>query len=79
MVQELTAENFKEQTMDTLEESTFNAQFPSGAPQKLESLITKELREKACYNIHESFEKKLTEQIKAEAVDFVNKIKLLLK
>ncbi len=46
----------------------------------IETLGTsKELREKACYNIHESFEKKLVEQIKEEAVDFANKIKMLLK
>ena len=45
----------------------------------IETLGTsKELREKACYNIHESFEKKLAEQIREEAVDFANKIKLLL-
>lgn len=41
--------------------------------------ISKELREKACYDIHEQFEKKLAEQIREEAVDFANKIKLLLE
>ena len=41
--------------------------------------ISKELREKACYDVHESFEKKLAEQIREQAVDFANKIKLLLK
>jgi uncharacterized protein (UPF0332 family) len=41
--------------------------------------ISKELREKASYNVHESFEKKLAEQVKEDAVDFVNKIKVLLK
>lgn len=41
--------------------------------------VSKELREKACYNVHESFEKRLAEQIKEQAVDFANKIKLLLK
>jgi len=41
--------------------------------------VSKELREKACYDVHESFEKKLTEQIRGQAVDFANKIKLLLK
>ncbi len=40
---------------------------------------SKELREKACYNVHESFEKRLAENIKEQAVDFANKIKLLLK
>ncbi len=40
---------------------------------------SKELREKACYNLHESFEKMLAEQIREEAVDFANKIKLLLE
>src|SRR3989344_2635130 len=33
----------------------------------------------AIYDAHESFEKKLAEQIREEAVDFANKIKLLLK
>ncbi len=41
--------------------------------------VSKELREKACYDVHESFEKRLAEQIREEAVDFANKIKLLLK
>src|SRR3989344_3406391 len=41
--------------------------------------VSKELREKACYDVHESFEKKLAEQIREQAVDFANKIKLLLK
>lgn len=46
----------------------------------IETLGTsKELREKACYNVHESFEKKLAEDIKEQAVDFANKIKVLLK
>ncbi len=40
--------------------------------------ISKELREKACYNVHESFEKKLCENFKEQAVDFVNKIKGML-
>ncbi len=40
---------------------------------------SKELREKACYDVHEQFEKKLAEQIKEEAVDFANKIKILLR
>ena len=39
----------------------------------------KELREKACYDIHEHFEKKLAEQVREQAVDFANKIKLLLR
>ncbi len=41
--------------------------------------VSKELREKACYDIHESFENKLAEQIREQAVNFANKIKLLLK
>jgi len=41
--------------------------------------VSKELREKACYDVHESFEKKLAEQIREQAVDFANKIKILLK
>ena len=40
--------------------------------------ISKELREKACYNVHESFEKQLAEQIREQAVDFANKIKSLI-
>tara|TARA_Y100000310_G_C20642986_1_gene794990 strand:- start:868 stop:1410 length:543 start_codon:yes stop_codon:yes gene_type:complete len=40
---------------------------------------SKELREKACYDIHESFERRLAENIREQAVDFANKIKLLLK
>jgi len=41
--------------------------------------VSKELREKACYNVHEMFEKRLAEQIREQAVDFANKIKLFLK
>ena len=41
--------------------------------------VSKELREKACYDVHEMFEKRLAEQIKKQAIDFVNKIKTLLK
>jgi len=41
--------------------------------------FSKELREKACYGIHETFEKQLAEQIKEQAVEFVNKIKELLR
>jgi len=41
--------------------------------------VSKELREKACYDVHESFEKKLAEQIREQTVDFTNKIKFLLK
>ncbi|MBI2632454.1 hypothetical protein HYW75_05600, partial [Candidatus Pacearchaeota archaeon] len=41
--------------------------------------VSKELREKACYDVHELFEKKLAEQIREETVNFANKIKLLLK
>lgn len=40
---------------------------------------SKELREKACYNVHESFERKLAEQIQEQAVDFANKIRMLMK
>lgn len=40
---------------------------------------SKELREKACYDVHESFEKRLADQTREQAVDFANKIKLLLK
>ena len=41
--------------------------------------VSKELREKACYDVHELFEKRLAEQIREQSVDFANKIKLLLK
>ncbi|MBU0457597.1 MAG: hypothetical protein ABH824_06520 [Nanoarchaeota archaeon] len=41
--------------------------------------FSKELREKACYNIHELFEKKLAEDIREQVVNFANKIKMLLK
>ena len=41
--------------------------------------ISKELREKACYGIHETFEKQLAEQIREQAVEFANKIKKLLR
>ena len=34
--------------------------------------ISKELREKACYDVHESFEKRLAEQVREQAVDFAN-------
>lgn len=40
---------------------------------------SKELREKACYDVHELFEKRLAEQVREQAVNFTNKIKLLLK
>jgi uncharacterized protein (UPF0332 family) len=39
---------------------------------------SKELREKACYDVHESFEKDLTEGVKEKVVDFVVKIKGIL-
>lgn len=41
--------------------------------------FSKELREKACYDVHEHFERRLTEQIREQAVKFVNKIRSLLK
>lgn len=37
--------------------------------------FSKELRERACYNIHESFEQKLTNQIRKKTINFINKIK----
>jgi uncharacterized protein (UPF0332 family) len=40
---------------------------------------SKELREKACYDVHELFEKRLAEQIREQSVDFANKIKGFLK
>ena len=40
---------------------------------------SKEIREKACYDVHESFERKLAEYVHEQAVNFVNKIKSLLE
>lgn len=40
--------------------------------------FSKELREKACYDVHESFEQKLLENIRKQAINFINKIKSLL-
>jgi len=40
--------------------------------------FSKELREKANYDVHESFEKQLVEQIREETINFVNKIKEML-
>ncbi len=40
---------------------------------------SKELRERASYNVHEDFEKKLAEESREQAVEFVNKIKSLLE
>lgn len=45
----------------------------------IETLGTsKELRERACYDVHESFEQKLADQIREKTINFVNKIKFLL-
>ncbi len=40
---------------------------------------SKELRERASYNVHELFEKKLAEQIRKSTIDFVNKVKSILE
>lgn len=40
--------------------------------------FSKELREKACYDIHESFEQKLAKAAEENAVRFVNKIRVIL-
>lgn len=40
--------------------------------------MSKELRERACYDVHELFEKKLAEHTRKQAVNFINKIKLLI-
>jgi len=40
---------------------------------------SKELREKACYDVHELFEKRLADIAKKETVDIINKIKGILK
>jgi len=39
---------------------------------------SKELRERACYDVHELFEQKLASQICEKAINFVNKIRSLL-
>jgi len=50
------------------------------AKEDIETLgFSKELRERACYDIHESFEQKLAVQIREKAINFINKIKLLLE
>ncbi|MFH1315901.1 MAG: hypothetical protein ABII01_00090 [Candidatus Woesearchaeota archaeon] len=41
--------------------------------------FSKDLREKACYDIHESFEKELSQNIRGQTIDFVNKIKEMLE
>lgn len=41
--------------------------------------FSKEMREKACYDVHEAFERQVSQQIHTQAVQFVNKIKSLLK
>jgi uncharacterized protein (UPF0332 family) len=41
--------------------------------------MSKKLRERASYDVHEIFEKRLAQQAKEQAVDFVNKIKELLE
>ncbi|MFH1358540.1 MAG: HEPN domain-containing protein [archaeon] len=40
---------------------------------------SKEMREKACYDVHEMFEKSLAENFREKTVNFINKIKVLLK
>lgn len=40
--------------------------------------VSKELRERACYDVHELFEQRLAEQIRIKAISFINKIKILL-
>ncbi len=40
---------------------------------------SKELRERASYDVHELFEKKLAEQAREKAVNFINKIRVLLQ
>ena len=40
---------------------------------------SKELRERASYSVHENFEKKLAEETKEQAVEFINKIKSMLE
>lgn len=41
--------------------------------------FAKELREKASYDVHASFERKLAEDMREKAVHFINKIKSLLE
>jgi uncharacterized protein (UPF0332 family) len=40
---------------------------------------SKELREKACYDVHELFEQTLAQDIKEQAIDFINKIKSIIE
>jgi len=40
--------------------------------------ISKELRERACYDVHELFEQNLANQIREKAINFINKVKSLL-
>lgn len=40
--------------------------------------FSKEIREKACYDVHESFERKLADNMRQKSVDFINKIKEVL-
>ena len=40
---------------------------------------SKELRERACYDVHEVFERELSQQVREQTADFVNKIKALIK
>jgi uncharacterized protein (UPF0332 family) len=48
--------------------------------EEIESVsLSKELREKACYNVHETFEKTLADDAKEKAVNFINKIKIMLE
>ena len=41
--------------------------------------FSKELREKASYNVHESFERELVINTRKQAIDFLNKIKSILE
>lgn len=41
--------------------------------------LTKEYREKASYDVHEIFERQLAEQVRGQAIEFINKIKSLLE
>jgi|SRR3989344_2147646 len=41
--------------------------------------FSKELREKASYNVHESFERELVINTRKQAIDFINKIKSILE
>ncbi len=69
----------KQKVLDK-EDVEFIANYLSLDKKDLETLgMSKELREKASYDVHELFEQKLAKQIQEQAINFVNKIKGILE